>query len=147
MEIRATDLQFHVDETADFLARFTGLESLSGQDTLSKRLTDSTEGWAAGLQMSALALRGELTVHNGEQAQVLERFVDGLDGSHRYILDYLLEEVLSREPDRVREFLLRTCLLERFNADLCAALCSDEMDEASTQSLSLIHISEPTRPY
>ena len=135
VEIRAADLRFHVDETSEFLARFAGLESLSGQDMLSKRLTDTTEGWAAGLQMSALALRGELTVHNGGQVQVLERFVDGLDGSHRYILDYLLEEVLSREPDRIREFLLCTCLLERFNADLCAALCSEEMNEASTQSM------------
>jgi LuxR family transcriptional regulator, maltose regulon positive regulatory protein len=134
-EIRAADLQFSVDETDQFLSRFTGLETLAGQGLLSRQLTDSTEGWAAGLQMSALALRGELSLGNGEQAQVLERFADSLSGSHRYILDYLLDEVLSREPDHVREFLLRTSILERFNADLCAALCTDEMDAASAQSL------------
>jgi LuxR family maltose regulon positive regulatory protein len=76
-----------------------------------------------------------MSVHGSEQPQVMERFVDGLGGSHRYILDYLLEEVLSREPDHVREFLLRTCLLERFNADLCAALCSEETDAAAAQSM------------
>lgn len=135
VEVRAADLRFSVDEVAAFLARFAGLESLAGHDLLSKRLADSTEGWAAGIQMSALALRGELSLGNRDQAQVLERFVDGLGGSHRYILDYLLDEVLSRESERVREFLLRTCLLERFNADLCAALCSEEMDAAAAQSL------------
>lgn len=134
-EIRAADLQFSVDETDQFLSRFTGLETLAGQGLVSRQLTDSTEGWAAGLQMSALALRGELILGNGNQAQVLERFVDSLSGSHRYILDYLLDEVLSREPDHVREFLLRTSILERFNADLCATLYTKEMNAASAQSL------------
>ncbi len=122
VEVRAADLRFSVDEVAAFLARFAGLESLAGPETLSQRLADSTEGWAAGLQMSALALRGELNLGHGEQAQVLERFVDGLGGSQRYILDYLLEEVLSRESSQIRIFFLRTCLLERFNAELCVAL-------------------------
>ncbi|MFZ5859066.1 MAG: LuxR C-terminal-related transcriptional regulator [Chloroflexota bacterium] len=135
VEVRAADLRFSVDEVAAFLSRFAGLESLAGQASLPQQLADSTEGWAAGIQMSALALRGELSLGNGDHAQVLERFVDGLGGSHRYILDYLLDEVLSREPDRVREFLLRTCLLERFNADLCAALCSEETDAAAAQSM------------
>jgi LuxR family transcriptional regulator, maltose regulon positive regulatory protein len=135
VEVRAADLRFNVDETAAFLARFAGLESLAGRALLSQRLAASTEGWAAGLQMSVLALRGELSLGSGEQAQVLERFVDGLGGSQRYILDFLLDEVLSREPERIREFLLRTCLLERFNADLCAALCSDKMDAISAQSM------------
>lgn len=135
VEVRAADLRFSVDETAAFLARFAGLASLAGQESLSQRLADSTEGWAAGLQMSALALRGELSLGHGDQAQVLERFVDGLGGSHRYILDYLLDEVLSRESERVREFFLHTCLLERFNADLCAALCCADMDAAAAQSM------------
>lgn len=135
VDVRAADLRFSVDETAEFLARFTGMESLAGQESLSQRLADSTEGWAAGLQMSVLALRRELSPGSGKQVQLLERFVDGLDGSQRYILDYLLEEVLSREPDHVREFLLRTCPLERFNADLCACLFNEEIDAADAQSM------------
>lgn len=135
VEVRAADLRFSVEETATFLARFIGLESLAGQESLPQRLADSTDGWAAGLHLSALALRGELSLGNGDQDLILERFVDGLGESQRYILDYLLDEVLSRETEHVREFLLRTCLLERFNADLCAALCAEEMDAASAQSM------------
>ena len=135
MEVRSADLRFSVDETAAFLMNFTGLEMLAEQAILSQRLADSTEGWVAGSQMSALALRGELSLGNEEQAQVLERFVNGLDRSQRYVLDYLLNEVLSREADRIREFLLRTSLLERFNADLCAALCADETDSTVAQSM------------
>lgn len=121
LEVRAADLRFSVAETGSFLDNFAGLGELSAQAGLVKRLNDSTEGWAAGLQMSALALRGEMSRQGGDSAEITERIFGALDGSHRYIPDYLLEEVLSRESAQIRKFLLHTCLLERFNADLCAA--------------------------
>ena len=122
VEVRAADLRFSVEETGSFLGNFAGLDELSAQVGLVKRLNDSTEGWVAGLQMSALALRGEMSRQGGDSAEITERIFGVLEGSHRYILDYLLEEVLSRESAPIREFLIKTCLLERFNADLCAAL-------------------------
>lgn len=129
LEVRAADLRFSVDETGSFLGNFAGLDKLSVQAGLVKRLNDSTEGWAAGLQMSALALRGEMTHQGGDSVEIAERIFGAREGSHRYILDYLLEEVLSRESASVREFLYKTCLLERFNADLCAALGLDAAQE------------------
>ncbi len=122
VEVRAADLRFGLDETGSFLGNYAGLGELSAHAGLVKRLNDSTEGWAAGLQMSALALRGEMSRQGGDTAKIADRIVGALEGSRRYILDYLLEEVLSRESAPIREFLVKTCLLERFNADLCAAL-------------------------
>jgi len=128
-EVRAADLRFSVDETGRFLDNFAGLGSVSGQDGLARQLNESTEGWAAGLQMLALALRGEMTCQGGDSAEIAERIFGAVAGSHRYILDYLLEEVLSRESAAIHEFLIKTCLLERFNADLCAALGLDRAQE------------------
>jgi LuxR family maltose regulon positive regulatory protein len=129
VEVRAADLRFSVEETGSFLGNFAGLDELSVQAGLIKRLNDSTEGWAAGLQMSALALRGEMSHQGGDSAEITERIFGALEGSQRYILDYLLEEVLSRESAPIREFLIKTCLQERFNADLCAALGLDGAQE------------------
>jgi LuxR family maltose regulon positive regulatory protein len=133
VEVRTADLRFNVDETGGFLDRFAGLPSpvISLADALNR----STEGWAAGLQMTVIALRTELQAQGGQPGEVLDRLVHELSGSHRYILDYLLDEVLNRESPRVREFLLRTCLLERFNADLCAVLCAEETDATEAQSM------------
>ena len=131
VEVRTADLRFNVDETGGFVDRFAGLSSpVSG---LADTLNSSTEGWAAGLQMTVIAWRAELQAQGGQPGEVLDRLVNELSGSHRYILDYLLDEVLNREQPRVREFLLRTCVLERFNADLCAALCAERMDAAEAQ--------------
>ncbi len=133
VEVRTADLRFNVDETGGFLDRFAGLPS--PLRSLADALNRSTEGWAAGLQMTVITLRAELQVRGGQPGEVLDRFVNELSGSHRYILDYLLDEVLNREQPRVREFLLRTCLLDRFNADLCAALCAKETSAAEAQSM------------
>src|SRR4029453_10071581 len=72
-----------------------------------------TEGWAAGLQLAILSLRGQADV-----AGFLEEF----SGSHRYVLDYLTEEVLDRQPDQVRNFLLEASVLERLSGELCDAV-------------------------
>lgn len=133
IEIRTADLRFKIEETSRFMDRFTGLPSLVA--SLAEVLTHSTEGWAAGLQMMAIALRAEMQVHSGPPAELIEQFMIELNNSHRYILDYLLDEVLNREEMHVREFLLRTCILERFNADLCTVLCTEETSVAAAQSM------------
>ena len=76
-------------------------------------LETRTEGWIAGLQMAALSMRG------GQDAAAFSR---AFSGSHRFVLDYLVEEVLDQQPDDVRQFLLKTSLLERMNGPLCDAV-------------------------
>jgi LuxR family transcriptional regulator, maltose regulon positive regulatory protein len=126
VEVHTADLRFSVNETNRFFAHFPGLSALHEHETLISRLNDSTEGWAAGLQMTAIALKSELSHTSENPIATIERFAAELSGSHRYIFDYLMDEVLSHEPSQIREFLLRTCLLERFNAELCAAVIASE---------------------
>ena len=106
-EIRARDLRFTSQEAADFLNQAMGL-SLSTADV--EALEERTEGWAVGLQMAALSLRGRRDA---------ETFIAQFTGSHRFVLDYLTDEVLSRQPELVRDFLLRTAILTRLSAPLC----------------------------
>lgn len=106
-EIRSADLRFSPSEAEQFLNRVMHLE-LPPPAVAS--LTERTEGWVVGLQLAALSVRD----HADPAA-----FVATLGGSHRYILSYLTEEVLNRQPAPIREFLLQTALLERFNGDLC----------------------------
>jgi LuxR family maltose regulon positive regulatory protein len=117
-ELRATDLRFTPQETGAFLNEAMGLEVSAGDvDALSTR----TEGWIAGLQMAAISMRGR---RQAEGEGGLSSFVQAFTGSHRFILDYLVEEVLSQQPAAIQEFLLKTSILERMNASLCAAVCS-----------------------
>ena len=109
-ELRARDLRFTSQEAADFLNQAMGL-ALSTADV--EALEERTEGWAVGLQMAALSLQGRRDV---------EGFIEQFTGSHRFVLDYLTDEVLSRQPGPVREFLLRTSILTRLSAPLCDAL-------------------------
>ncbi len=109
-ELRLVDLRFTSDEAGEFLGRVMGL-ALSAEDAAA--LFSRTEGWVAGLQMAALSLQGQ-----GDAS----RFVAAFTGSHRYILDYLLEEVLRREPVQVQAFLLQTSILDRLCAPLCNAV-------------------------
>jgi LuxR family maltose regulon positive regulatory protein len=127
-ELRLADLRFNPDEAAEFLGKVTGLE-LAGDDVVA--LASRTEGWIAGLQMAALSLQGK------EDAS---QFVAAFTGSNRYILDYLLEEVLRREPGYVQGFLLQTSILERLCGPLCEAVIGDwrlEMDSAESPISSL----------
>jgi LuxR family maltose regulon positive regulatory protein len=106
-EIRADDLRFTTDETAQFLNQTMGL-SLSADDI--HALEARTEGWVAGLQLAALSLK-----KSANPSQVIAAFA----GSHRFVAEYLTDEVLARQPESVRDFLLKTSILERFNAPLC----------------------------
>jgi LuxR family maltose regulon positive regulatory protein len=115
-ELRATDLRFTPAEAAAFLNQGMGL-NLADEDIAA--LEARTEGWIAGLQLAALALRGTLpTQAPGDST----RFIHALTGSHRFVLDYLLEEVLEQQPERIQTFLLRTSILERMCGPLCEAL-------------------------
>lgn len=107
VELRAADLRFTEEEVVTYLNEAMGL-GLSAGDVAA--LEQRTEGWAAGLQMAALSLRGR------EDAAAL---IDSLTGSHRNILDYLAEEVLNRQPEPVRSFLLDTSILGRLSGPLC----------------------------
>ena len=107
VEIRAADLRFTREEAGDYLRAATGLElDAADIDALGER----TEGWIAALQLAALSLRGR------EDAR---SFIRRFAGDDRYIVDYLMDEVLAHQPDHVREFLLLTAPLDRLTRDLC----------------------------
>lgn len=118
-EIRADDLRFLPDEAAAFLNGVMGLDLTSSEiATLETR----TEGWIAGLQLAALSLRGR---------QDAGEFVRAFTGSHMFIVDYLAEEVIGRQPVEVQRFLLQTSILER----MCAPLCNAVTDRTDSQAL------------
>lgn len=122
-EIRADDLRFSEAEAAHFLNQIMGL-SLRPEDI--RALEDRTEGWVAGLQLAALSLK-----QAANPGEVIAAFA----GSHRYIAEYLTDEVLSRQPESIREFLLQTSLLDRFNAPLCRAVTEREDADSLLESL------------
>jgi LuxR family maltose regulon positive regulatory protein len=109
-ELRAAELRFTADEAAALLREAIGAD-LPGAAVAT--LAARTEGWAAGLQLAALSLRGQPDVAG---------FVASFSGSHRYVLDYLAGEVLDRQQDEVRGFLLETSVLERLSGELCDAV-------------------------
>jgi LuxR family maltose regulon positive regulatory protein len=117
-ELRAGDLRFTPEETASFLNDVMGL-SLSAEDVVA--LDRRTEGWIAGLQMAALSMRGRDDVG---------AFIQAFSGSHRYILDYLVEEVLDSQDVEIQAFLLQTSILDRLTAPLCDAVLAGEADDA-----------------
>jgi len=134
-EIREADLRFTLDEATTFL---NDLMELALSTTEIATLEARTEGWIAGLQLAALSLQGRAD----RQDQIL-----ALSGSHRHVIDYLVQEVLSRQPETVQQFLLHTSILERFNASLCEAVCPPQpppgaaqraTGQASTPSSSLL---------
>jgi LuxR family maltose regulon positive regulatory protein len=109
-ELRAADLRFTPEEAAAFLNQTMSLD-LSVDDVAA--LETRTEGWIAGLQLAALSVQ--------ERSDV-SAFIRGFTGSNRFVVDYLAEEVLQRQPESVREFLLRTALLDRLSGPLCDAV-------------------------
>lgn len=128
-EIRAADLRFREDEVAQFLHDSIGLD-LSNEDLA--QLTERTEGWAAGLQLAAIAMRCPLSPEGQKDPA---RFVESLSGSHRFILSYLTEEVLKRQPEDVQSFLLQTSILSKLNGALCDALTGRSDSAALLESL------------
>ena len=111
-ELRADQLRFTAGEAAALLRQAAGPDGAL-PDEIVAALAARTEGWAAGLQLAALSLRGRPDIAG---------FVADFTGSHRYVLDYLAEEVLERQPEQVRAFLLETSVLERLSGDLCDAV-------------------------
>ncbi len=120
VELRAADLRFTPSEAAEFLNDAMGLQLEPGAIAA---LEERTEGWIVGLQMAALSMRDRKDVGS---------FIEGFSGTQRYILDYLLEEVLLVQPPEVQQFLLCTSILERLNAPLCdAVLAGGQIQEPS----------------
>jgi LuxR family maltose regulon positive regulatory protein len=110
VEIRAADLRFTSDEAATFLNEVAGLDLAASDVTV---LDERTEGWIAALQLAALSIRGRDDVGG---------FIARFAGNDRYVVDYLVEEVLRHQPDPVREFLLRSAVLDRLTGPLCDAV-------------------------
>src|SRR5215210_3253641 len=112
-DLGADDLRFTPEEAAMFLNQVMGLK-LMAEDIV--ELEGRTEGWIAGLQMAALAMRDHTDVAG---------FIASFTGSNRHVVDYLAEEVLGRQPEELRTFLLRTSILDRMRAPLCNAIVGD----------------------
>lgn len=130
-EIRAADLRFSPEETASFLRAGVGLE-LPPESVAA--LEARTEGWIAGLQLAALSMQGRADV---------AQFVASFAGSHRYIMDYLVEEVLQSQPAEVQHFLLQTSILDRMCASLADAVTDDRRLETGEWSILQSPISNP----
>jgi ATP/maltotriose-dependent transcriptional regulator MalT len=137
-ELRSADLRFTLEETAAFLGETVGPDVVAS--TIAD-LHERTEGWAAGVQLAALSLRGHPDPDD---------FVRTFSGTHRYVLDYLTEEVLARQTDDVVSFLLETSVLDR----LCGALCNavtgrtdgqETLERLDAAGLFLISLDEDRR--
>jgi LuxR family maltose regulon positive regulatory protein len=112
-ELRATDLRFTSSEAATFLNQVMGLK-LSAEDIAA--LETRTEGWIAGLQLAAISMQGQKDTTS---------FIQSFTGSHRFVLDYLVEEVLQQQSESIQNFLLCTSILDRLCGPLCDAVCSE----------------------
>jgi LuxR family maltose regulon positive regulatory protein len=113
MEVRAADLRFAPAEAREFLNEVMGLHLTEGDV---RALEGRTEGWIAGLQLAALSLRGL-----SDREEVVE-FIGAFTGSNRFVIDYLVDEVLAGQGTDVRDFLLRTAVLDRLTGSLCDAV-------------------------
>jgi len=129
-ELRRVNLKFAPDEVAEFLNQVMGL-GLTEADVAA--LAFHTEGWIAGLQMAALALRAQASSQDDEETS---RFIKSFAESDRYILDYLIEEVFQRQSEPLQEFLLYTSILDRMCGSLCDAVAGGGklVDDTSVDS-------------
>jgi LuxR family transcriptional regulator, maltose regulon positive regulatory protein len=139
LEVRGEDLRFTVAEAAA-LVRSTGVELPAAEI---EELTERTEGWAAALRLAAVSLRGR-----PDHAQLVRRF----GASHRYVLDYVVEEVLAGLPRASQEFLLRTSILDRLCGPLCEAVTGDpdgqaRLEELERANLLIIPLDDERRWY
>jgi LuxR family maltose regulon positive regulatory protein len=123
VEVRAADLRFTPGESEAFFNELMGLD-LSPDDI--RALDARTEGWPAGLQLAALSMRGR---------DDMSGFIDAFAGSHRFVLDYLVEEVLRRQSDRVADFLMATAVLDQMTGSLCDALTGGDDGSAMLEGL------------
>jgi LuxR family transcriptional regulator, maltose regulon positive regulatory protein len=123
VEVRAADLRFTVEEVGDYLNDAVGPDLTAGDIAT---LAGRTEGWIAALQLAALSMRGR---------DDLAGFIAGFAGDDRYIVDYLVDEVLARQPAQVRGFLLQTAVLDRLSGPLCDAVTGQPGGRAMLESL------------
>ena len=122
-ELRAADLRFSTAEATKFLNQVMQL-NLSGEHIAA--MEHRTEGWIAGLQLAALSMQGQKDVSG---------FIRAFAGDNRYIMDYLVEEVLKRQPESVRSFLLKTSILDDLNGSLCDAVTGQPGGKARLETL------------
>ncbi len=123
VEIRAAELRFTPDEAAAYLNEIMGLQ-LTARDVAA--LEGRTEGWIAALQLAALSMQGRDNIAG---------FIAGFAGDDRYVVDYLAEEVLQRQPDRVQAFLLQTSIFGRLSGPLCDAVTGQSGSKAMLEAL------------
>lgn len=128
VELRMADLRFTRNEAAALYARTLSLEI--SEDDLSK-LVSRTEGWITGLQMAALSL---------QEREDFSAYIATFSGSHRYILDYLIEEVLQKQTEDVRKFLIQTSLLDRLNSSLCQAVTGRQDSQSILNYLEMSNL-------
>ena len=123
LEIRAADLRFTNDEASSYLNEAMGLHLTAGDvDALESR----TEGWIAALQLAALSLQGRDDVTG---------FIQNFTGDDRFVVDYLAEEVLERQPRNIRGFLLQTSVLDRLSGSLCDAVTGESGGRSTLETL------------
>ena len=123
VEIRATDLRFTADEAAEYLNEVMGLD-LTARDVAV--LERRTEGWITAIQLAALSMQGRDDIAG---------FIAGFAGDDRYIVDYLAEEVLQRQPEQLRSFLLQTSILSRLTGALCESVTGQRGGKAMLEAL------------
>jgi LuxR family transcriptional regulator, maltose regulon positive regulatory protein len=139
-EIRDLDLRFRADDTRHLLLQCMELPLSEVEiDILEQR----TEGWIAGLQLAALAMR---------QREDHAAFVQAFGGSHRYILDYFQDDILAHLPPAAQDFLLQTAILSRLHAPLCQAVTGETasqelLEELERENLFLVPLDEERRWY
>jgi LuxR family maltose regulon positive regulatory protein len=122
-EVRTADLRFEAAEAGTFLQDVMGLDLPPEAVATLERYT---EGWIAGLQLAALSLQGGTEI---------SAFLAAFSGSHRYVFDYLYDEVLARQPEAAQQFLLHTCLLERLSGPLCDVVTGQEGSQAMLEAI------------
>lgn len=130
MELRTQDLRFTFEEATEFLNEVMRL-GLSMEDI--EALETRTEGWVVGLKMAALSLK---------EHENASEFIRAFSGSHRYVLDYLVEEVLRRQPAHVQTFLLETSILEKLNGSLCNTLMGEEWRQTGESCQAILEYLE-----
>ena len=126
LELRMADLRFTLQEAAEFLNHTMGLK-VTPEDVT--RITTRTEGWIAGLQMAALSM---------QNTEDIPGFITNLTGTHHYIFDYLIEEILRQQTPEIHRFLLYTSILDQLTAPLCDALLVSTTETQPTRPSSII---------
>jgi LuxR family maltose regulon positive regulatory protein len=127
-ELRRADLRLTLDETLAFLNQVMGL-ALSEREVAA--IDARTEGWLAGLQLAVLSMQGHADIPS---------YIESFSGSHRFIIDYLTEEVLQQQPQSVRDFLLHTCILDRLSGGLCDSLTGRSDGQAMLEELEAANL-------